>query len=158
MVHNSEDVARMVSDYGLDLGIILGSRILKPVAIDCFRLGVMNMHPGVLPENRGLDNIKWAILKGLDQGVTTHLINKKIDMGTLIEKEVIGVYPDDTLVDIHVRIQDLEQKLMISSIKKLQEEGTDNLHMLTEGEYHKSVPAEIEQTLMEKFEIYKRGM
>ena len=40
----------------------LGARILKPSAFSPFRKGVMNMHPGILPDNRGLDTIKWAIL------------------------------------------------------------------------------------------------
>ena len=114
------------------------------------------MHPGILPQNRGLDNLKWGILKGYEQGVTSHLIDAKIDRGLLIEKETISVYEDDTLVDLHVRIQNLEQKIMISSIKKLENEGKENLLVLPEGNYYKSVTPDLEEILMQKFELYKK--
>ena len=62
VTHNSEETKNLVKEYNLDLGIILGARILKPIAFENFTIGVLNMHPGLLPENRGLDNIKWVIL------------------------------------------------------------------------------------------------
>ena len=156
VVHNSQETADAVKEHSLDLGVILGSRILKPIAFERFNLGVINMHPGILPENRGLDNLKWAILKGYEQGVTSHLIDSKIDRGLLLERESINVYADDTLVDLHIRIQNLEQKLMISSIRKLEREGKESLASLPEGNYYKSVTPGLEETLMEKFESYKK--
>ena len=57
-----------------------------------------------------MDTIKWAIINRLPQGVTTHIIDDKIDRGFLIEKENIVLYEDDTLLDIQIRIQNLEQK------------------------------------------------
>jgi len=47
--------------------------------INAFKIGVLNMHPGILPDNRGLDTIKWAIMKDMKQGVSCHLISKEID-------------------------------------------------------------------------------
>ena len=86
IIHNSQETADLVKQYDLDLGIILGARILKPIAFENFNIGVLNMHPGILPENRGLDNIKWAVINNHPQGVTTHLIDDKIDRGKLIDK------------------------------------------------------------------------
>mgnify|MGYP003664871794 CR=1 FL=1 len=116
IVHNSQETANAIKDYDLDIGIILGSRILKPIAFE----------------------------------------DAKIDRGLLIEKETISVYEDDTLVDLHVRIQNLEQKIMISSIKKLENEGKENLLVLPEGNYYKSVTPDLEEILMQKFESYKK--
>lgn len=151
--HNSEKTANIVKQYNLDLGIILGARILKPIAFEKFNIGVLNMHPGILPENRGLDNVKWAIINGHDQGVTTHLIDSKIDRGVMIEQETIDIYHDDTLMDMHIRIQHLEQKLMISSIEKVKNGKIGN--KLEQGNYYKSVPEDIEQTLLTKLKQYK---
>lgn len=154
VVHNSEETSDLVKSYNLDVGVILGARILKPVAFRSFKLGVINMHPGVLPENRGLDNLKWAILKNLPQGVTSHLIDEKIDRGLLLIRKEITVYKDDTLVDLHVRIQNLEQSMMIESLDFLKNRE-EELPSLEKGSYHKSVPEEMEKTLMEKFKEYK---
>tara|TARA_Y100000592_G_scaffold45587_3_gene72395 strand:- start:38681 stop:39397 length:717 start_codon:yes stop_codon:yes gene_type:complete len=156
MVHNSVDCADLIKDLNLDVGVILGARILKKEIIDSFNVGIINMHPGLLPENRGLDNLKWAVIKNIKQGVTSHLINSKIDMGKMILKEEIKVYSDDTLVDIHLRLQSKEQELMIKSLKKL--EDTDilpSLKTLDSGKnYHRSVPPELEKDLHKNLDKY----
>ena len=111
------------------------------------------MHPGLLPENRGLDNIKWAILDDIPQGVTAHLIDKSIDRGIVITKSTIEVYKDDTLLDLNIRIQNLEQKLMIDSILALRENTPTQT--LGVGTYYKAVPEDVEKLLHRKFIEYK---
>jgi len=120
VVHNSKKCEDLIKKYNLDLGIILGARILKGYIISAFNIGIINLHPGLIPQNRGLDNIKWAILKSLEQGVTTHLINEKIDHGKIILKKTIDIYKDDTFLDLYLRIHNMEQQLMIESLKKIE--------------------------------------
>lgn len=155
VVHNSQECEDLIKRYDLDVGIILGARIIKENIINSFKIGVINMHPGMLPHNRGLDNLKWAILKGYKQGVSVHLISKEIDQGNLIVQREVEVYADDTLVDIFLRIQNMEQVLMIETLRIL-EAGQRNFSKVAEGNYFKSVPPEEEVTLMEKFEEYKK--
>lgn len=153
--HNSSETAQIVQQKNLDIGIILGARILKPIAFEKFSIGVVNMHPGILPENRGLDNLKWAILDNKPQGVTSHLIDAKIDKGKKILQEKISIYEDDTLLDIHLRLQNLEQRLMLESIEVLKN-ANHKLEYLSDGKYYKSVPPEKEQTIDKIFNQYKR--
>tara|TARA_B100001094_G_scaffold274093_1_gene280855 strand:- start:8431 stop:9129 length:699 start_codon:yes stop_codon:yes gene_type:complete len=148
VIHNSEETNKIVKEYNLDLGIILGSRILKPIAFENFKIGVLNMHPGILPINRGLDNIKWAVINNHPQGVTTHLIDKNIDKGKLIDKQNIKIYQDDTLMDFHIRVQNLEQKMMIEALHSIPK--IKKYSPLSDGNYYKSVPIEIEY----KFDYY----
>ena len=70
--HNSLECEKIIKRMDLDVGIILGARIFKENIVNAFNIGIINMHPGILPENRGLDNLKWAVIKGLKQGVTSH--------------------------------------------------------------------------------------
>tara|TARA_A100001201_G_scaffold24937_2_gene28162 strand:+ start:1242 stop:1940 length:699 start_codon:yes stop_codon:yes gene_type:complete len=154
VVHNSQETSDIVKNLKLDLGIILGARILKPIAFENFTYGVLNMHPGMLPENRGLDNIKWAILDDKQQGVTVHLIDETIDRGKLLIKESIKIYKDDTLVDLNIRIQNLEQRLMIECVNNIESFLVKN-NPLGQGTYYKAVPADIEQTLLKQFNRYK---
>ena len=155
VVHNSEECENLIKQYNLDLGIVLGARILKDNIIHAFQIGILNMHPGLLPENRGLDNLKWAILNNYKQGVSVHLIDKQVDKGNLIIKQSIPVYEDDTLVDIHLRLQSLEQQLMLESIKILAS-GKREFESVPEGNYRKAVPPEEEAQLLQKFEEYKK--
>jgi len=155
VAHNSKECEELVKKYGLDVGIILGARILKENIINQFKTGILNMHPGLLPENRGLDTIKWAILKDMKQGVSCHLISREIDRGSLLIRKEINVFEDDTLLDIFLRIQNTEQVLMVESLRML--ENGERGETVPEGNYSKSVPPEIEKNLMEKFEAYKKN-
>jgi len=155
--HSSKETSDIVKQKSLDIGVILGARILKPIAFNNFELGVINMHPGILPENRGLDNLKWAIINNMPQGVTTHVIDEKIDRGLKILQETINIYEDDSLVDIQVRLQNLEQRMMVESINHVKNHGVQNLKCLPKGTYYRSVPPDSEDKLLDIFPNYKRG-
>ena len=157
--HNSKECMELIREKNLDVGVILGARILKKYIIDAFNIGVINAHPGLLPENRGLDTIKWAIIKNLEQGVTCHFVDHKIDIGREIVKEKINVYNDDTLIDLYLRIQSKEQKMLIESLKIVsRNKDIDSYKKLTNGDnYHKSVPPDIEKDLFVYFERYKNN-
>ena len=86
------------------------------------------------------------------------MIDSKIDRGSLLERNKIKVYKDDTLMDLQIRIQNLEQEMMISSLKILEETPKESLQLLGEGSYHRAVPPEIEATLWERFEEYKKNL
>ena len=134
--------------YENDVGLILTARVLSKELINCFEDGIINAHPGLLPENRGLDNIKWAILNDLPQGVTTHYITEKLDSGRIIDRQVINVYEDDTLLDIHLRLMHLEVKMLINSIGK---EGKE----VNGGELRHRMTPEQEKEALKKFQSYK---
>lgn len=155
--HNSAECETLIKRYKLDVGIILGARILSDRIIDSFKIGVLNMHPGLLPQNRGLDNLKWAILNGLKQGVSCHFIDKKIDRGRLIIQKEIPVYKDDTLLDINLRLQNMEQISMIESLRMI-ESGKNNFPEVEEGNYFGAVPEDLESVLLEKFVEYKNNL
>jgi phosphoribosylglycinamide formyltransferase-1 len=154
--HNSEQCVELIKKHDLDLGIILGARILKKPVIQPFKIGILNMHPGLIPENRGLDNLKWAILKNIKQGVTCHLIDEYVDKGQVIIKEAIEVYLDDTLLDVHLRLQSKEQELMLKSLDILSK-GDYKLEPVPDGHTFKAVSPELERDLLMKFEEYKKS-
>ena len=59
--------------------MIAGARILKRPVIDRFSIGIINFHPGLIPEARGLDALLWSIRGDLPLGVTSHLIDERVD-------------------------------------------------------------------------------
>ena len=97
--HNSSEVITKIKDNNLNLGIIAGARILKAPVIESFSKGIINFHPGLIPEARGLDAMLWSIYKSIPLGVTAHLIDENIDAGYILLKEKIFINPDDTLLD-----------------------------------------------------------
>jgi folate-dependent phosphoribosylglycinamide formyltransferase PurN len=156
VVHNSVETVEIIKKNKLDLGIILGARILSKEVISAFKIGIINMHPGILPENRGLDNVKWSVIKNLPIGVTCHFVDARIDMGKKILSQTIEIYPDDEFLDFCVRNQNLEQKLMIEALEKVTREYPNiKTSTLGRGFYHKALNPEIEQHLYEHVLIYK---
>ena len=80
-------------------------------------------------------------------------------LGKEIVKEKINVYNDDTLLDLYLRVQSKEQKLIIKSLKMVSKNKDLNSYKnLTNGNnYHKSVPPDVEKDLFVYFEKYKNN-
>ncbi len=70
--------------------------ILKPEVIDIPPSGCINMHPGYLPYNRGMNPNVWPIVEGTPAGVTIHHIDSGIDTGDIIARREVPVLPTDT--------------------------------------------------------------
>lgn len=114
--HGSQEAIELVRSYAIDVGVILGARILPKRIIESFRRGIVNLHPAILPGNRGLDNLKWALIRDLPLGVSAHFIDEHVDLGWLIGQRPCPIYSDDTLVDLTLRLQSIELDMMISSL------------------------------------------
>lgn len=99
-----------------DFGLILGARILKRHTIWAYRLGIINIHPGILPGNRGLDNFKWAIVKKLPIGATAHWIDTRVDMGLIISRGHIRLQPDTELREAVQMLRVVEMEQMMQAI------------------------------------------
>lgn len=153
--HNSTLAENALKINDIDLAVILGARIIKRPLIDACKVGILNLHPGLLPQNRGLDNIKWAIILGMKQGATAHLIDERIDAGRLVCQREVKVYEDDTLIDLMIRVQAMERTLMVEAIDKMIEGYKPT--RLPDATYRKAVPPDVESTLMDKFEEYKKA-
>ncbi len=134
--HNLHTLPNTIKLANLDLGIILGARILPEKVINSFNIGILNMHPGLLPQNRGLDTIFHAWEKNIQQGVTTHLIDKHVDRGRILLQEPLEIFEDDTWIDINLRIQNKELELMIKSIQKLTNEQNSREYYEKYFPYH----------------------
>lgn len=155
--HNSGEACAAMRAHKIDVAVILGARILKAPIIQSARIGILNLHPGILPINRGLDNVKWAVLLDMPQGATAHLIDTRVDSGRIVAVKEVPVYPDDTLMDIQIRIQAEERHLMIRALDDFYNHpdyrGIISIH--PPGEYRHSVPPELELTLEDAFWRYK---
>jgi len=153
--HDSDFTIKTLKQIKPYLGVILGARILKKKTINCFSYGIMNMHPGDIPINRGLDNFKWALVNQYSMTVTSHLISDKIDLGRIIMKSTVNVYKNDTIYDLSTRHFYNEFKLMIKSLKYL---GKNHklINVVDKGNYNSPLPRNIDKNIEYYFNTYKR--
>ena len=73
-------------DFGISA--LFGHKIPSSI-INVFRLGIINLHPSLLPLGKGADPIPWGILLNYAQGATIHLITEAIDAGPILRQEKI---------------------------------------------------------------------
>ncbi len=132
--------------------LIAGAGILPDTFIKAYT--VINAHPGYIPNCRGLDALKWAIIENEPIGVTTHLIGEYVDAGQVIERRKIPVYLFDTFHALAQRVYENEISMLVESIEIYDKK---TLEKICPGEFviHKRMPKDIEQVLLEKFEQYK---
>jgi phosphoribosylglycinamide formyltransferase-1 len=102
--HNSSESLQILENYKPKLGLISGARLLSTEIIRSFSKGIINFHPGLIPEARGVDTLQWIIYDSLPMGVTSHFIDHRVDAGRIIERKELPRYKDDTLKDISLRL------------------------------------------------------
>lgn len=74
-----------------DIGIQGGTGILKSKVFNKFKFGILNFHPGKLPEYRGCSCPEWQILHNLQVISTCHLIDSGIDTGKIIDYKKLNL-------------------------------------------------------------------
>ncbi len=79
--------------------------------------GLINSHPGYLPNVRGLDALKWAIYEEQPIGVTTHITSEEPDSGVLIENCFIPIYYEDSFYELAMRVYETEIKMLVDAIE-----------------------------------------
>ncbi|MEW5918768.1 MAG: formyl transferase [Gemmatimonadota bacterium] len=84
---NAGEGARVLGEFAPDLIVTIRyGRILKDAALHAPRLGVINLHSGVLPDYRGILSTLYAMISGeTDIGCTLHwIVDSGIDTGPII--------------------------------------------------------------------------
>ena len=81
------------------------------------KLGTVNLHAALLPQYRGAAPINWAVINGENiTGVTTFMIDKKIDTGGLILRSESHVEPTDTAGTLHDKLMELGADLTVRTL------------------------------------------
>jgi methionyl-tRNA formyltransferase len=97
-----------------DLILMTGfDQILKQPVLDLPRLGVVNMHPALLPRLRGADPIQAALLEEASEtGVTYHYAVPEIDAGNVLVRGTYPVAPDETNASLRLGLAQLAANLL----------------------------------------------
>ena len=94
----------------LGLSIYFGY-ILKPEMLSIFPRGVLNLHPALLPYNRGAYPNVWSIVEVTPAGVSIHYVDAGIDTGNVISSREVPVLPTDTGLTLYRKLEDASSKL-----------------------------------------------
>jgi len=102
---NSADSIEYLRKWSADLIIFTGGDILRRSLLDVPRLGVLNLHLGMLPEIRGMSSPEWSLLNNVPLGVTIHYMDTGIDTGPILQRcELPNAARCDSLGDLRHRL------------------------------------------------------
>ena len=102
--HNDEDTLKLICDSGVDFIVSAGTpRILREPILKVTPFGVMNCHPGLLPEFRGCSCVEWAIYLDRPLGVTVHRMTEGIDEGPVLLRRQFDVTDGDRYEDVRIK-------------------------------------------------------
>lgn len=106
----------------IDIAVVVAFRMLPEVVWQIPKKGTFNLHASLLPQYRGAAPINWAIINGESEtGVTTFMIDEKIDTGNILLKEKVQILPDENAGELHDKLMEVGGKLVIDTLKGLED-------------------------------------
>jgi methionyl-tRNA formyltransferase len=104
--------------FNADLQIVVAFRMLPDIIWKMPRLGTFNLHASLLPQYRGAAPLNWAVINGETKtGVTTFMIEHKIDTGKILLQRECEIGEYDTVGDIHNRMMKIGADLVIDTVE-----------------------------------------
>jgi methionyl-tRNA formyltransferase len=92
--HSPEAIALMRA-ANADLGVVLGTNILKESVFKIPRLGSLNVHQGLAPYYRGCPAVFWELFNDeREVGLTVHFVESKVDTGDIVMQETVPLEYD----------------------------------------------------------------
>ena len=99
-IHKSPEVMPHLEGMELDLIVFGGTRIIRGEILDYPRDGVINSHPGLLPECRGSASPAWSVYHDIPIGSSTHFCDNGVDTGELLLRRELSVKRGMTYEDL----------------------------------------------------------
>jgi folate-dependent phosphoribosylglycinamide formyltransferase PurN len=99
--------------------------VIRQQLIEIPTCGVINIHPGLLPDIKGPFPNVWAAIRGNDQiGATVHYVDAEtIDTGPIIKRRAIDRDPTKSVLALDCQVLRLGIELAIETIAEIEDGG-----------------------------------
>ena len=117
-----DDVAnRALEEADADVLVVVAfGEILPDTVLREPRIAPVNLHFSLLPELRGADPVRAAILDGLPEtGVTTMWMDEGLDTGDVLLQERVAVAPDDDSATLGMRLAESGGGVLVRTLDAL---------------------------------------
>jgi methionyl-tRNA formyltransferase len=105
-----------------DIFIVVAFRMLPKAVWSIPLIGTVNLHASLLPNYRGAAPINHVIINGETiTGVTTFLIDDKIDTGNILLRDEVQIFPFENAGDLHDRLMILGARLVVKTLSGISE-------------------------------------
>lgn len=95
-------------------------RLLSAAFVQRWQDRLVNIHPSLLPDFRGLDTHKKALEAGVKQhGCTVHLVRTEVDTGPILLQAALDVLPGEEEASLAARVLALEHRIYPEALRQL---------------------------------------
>ncbi len=105
--------------------IFSGGGLIRQKLLAVPKYGVLNCHPGILPQYRGMNILEWTALDGnissIGFGVTLHFLDKGVDTGPILLQRSLEIKEFIGFRNIREQLEVLKVDLMLEGIQILNE-------------------------------------
>lgn len=137
-----------LAELKADLFIVVAFRMLPKIVWSMPPLGTFNLHASLLPKYRGAAPINWAIINGeKETGVTTFLLDEKIDTGAILFSEKCEIKDEDNLEVLHDNLQTIGADLVVKTTDALISNNVTPKSQELNGEFLPPAPKLTRETL-----------
>ena len=89
---NSSETIEALRTLSPDVVVIGQTGIIRKKLLGIPRFGVLNGHPGILPDYRGIDSATWALVGNAPDkiGFTVHWVDAGVDTGPIVRRRFVS--------------------------------------------------------------------
>jgi phosphoribosylglycinamide formyltransferase 1 len=104
---------RKLGEYRIDVVCLAGfMRLLTPWFVERWSGRMLNIHPSLLPQFKGLDTHRRALEAGAKRhGATVHFVVPEMDAGPIVLQDSVAVLENDTEETLAARVLELEHQI-----------------------------------------------
>jgi len=115
------DIHDELAAFQADAAILVAyGRIISQSIIDLFPLGIINIHPSLLPHYRGPTPIESPIAQGdTISGVSIMQLSAGMDDGPVFAQDTFAIADTDTKFDVYKKAQALSTTLLFSNLDSI---------------------------------------
>ena len=118
----SNEFISHLQDLSADVYVVVAFRMMPRSVWSIPKYGTFNLHASLLPQYRGAAPINWVIINDeKETGVTTFLIDEKIDTGNVLLNEKIKIEEEDNAGSLHDKLMIIGKKLVIKTLNSIEE-------------------------------------
>jgi len=109
--------------HRIDIVCLAGfMRLLTAWFIGRWRCRILNIHPALLPEFKGLDTHRRALEAGVKRhGATVHFVVEETDAGPIISQQSVPVLQGDTEAMLAARVLEIEHRIYPEALRLVAE-------------------------------------
>lgn len=110
-----------LASFKADLQVIVAFRMLPEVVWSMPPLGTVNVHASLLPQYRGAAPINHVLINGETKtGVTTFLLQHKIDTGNILFSKEISIREDENAGELHDELMQAGAETLLKTIEAIE--------------------------------------